>query len=611
MNLQKYYLYEKNRNDGETRRSMVKEEYMRKTKIVCTIGPSSESEMKFRELVLNGLNVARLNFSHGTHAEHKAKIDVIKKVREELGASTAIMLDTKGPEIRTRDFENGAAELVKGQEFIFTSRDILGNSSIVSVTYDGFAEDINTGDIILVDDGLISLEAVEKINDTDLKCIVKNGGTVKNKKGINVPNVNINLPALTDRDIEDIKFGIEQDVDYIAASFIRKAEDVISIRRILEDNNADNIMIISKIENRQGVENIDEIIEVSDGIMVARGDLGVEIPAEEVPLVQKTLIKKCNDAGKPVITATQMLDSMMRNPRPTRAEVSDVATAIFEGSDSIMLSGETASGNYPLEAVQTMARIAEIIENSLDYEDILKSKIGSSNSITDSISLATCRTSLDLQASAIISATASGYTAAAVSKYRPAAPIIAATVSDHVMRRMSLYWGVYPIKISMMNSTDDIIDKSVESALELGYIENGDLIVITAGVPVGITGSTNLLKVHVVSELLYKKAGAGKETIIGRARVAKNVAELRDKFEDGDIIVMTATDRDVIDYMERASAIIVEEGGLTSHAFIAALNLGKEVVVGAEDCMKVIKDGEILTVNGKQGVVYRGQAKVM
>jgi len=590
---------------------MVKEENMRKTKIVCTIGPSSENEMKFRELVLNGLNVARLNFSHGTHAEHKAKIDVIKKVREELGTSTAIMLDTKGPEIRTRDFENGAVELVKGQEFIFTSRDILGNSEIVGVTYDGFAEDINPGDIILVDDGLISLEAVEKINDTDLKCIVKNGGTVKNKKGINVPNVNINLPALTERDIEDIKFGIEQDVDYIAASFIRKAEDVISIRRILEDNNADNIMIISKIENRQGVENIDEIIEVSDGIMVARGDLGVEIPAEEVPLVQKTLIKKCNDAGKPVITATQMLDSMMRNPRPTRAEVSDVATAIFEGSDSIMLSGETASGSYPLEAVQTMARIAEMIENSLDYEDILKSKMGSANSITDSISLATCRTCLDLQASAIISATASGYTAAAVSKYRPAAPIIAATVSDQVMRRMSLYWGVYPIKISKMNSTDDIIDKSVESALELGYIENGDLIVITAGVPVGITGSTNLLKVHVVSELLYKKAGAGKETIIGRARVAKNVAELRDKFEDGDIIVMTATDRDVIDYMERASAIIVEEGGLTSHAFIAALNLGKEVVVGAEDCMKVIKDGEILTVNGKQGVVYRGQAKVM
>ncbi|MGD9569368.1 MAG: pyruvate kinase [Sedimentibacter sp.] len=585
---------------------------MRKTKIVCTIGPASENEKTFKELVLNGLNVARLNFSHGTHEEHKAKIEVIKKVREDMGTSTAIMLDTKGPEIRTRDFENGAVELVTDQEFILTTRNILGSSKIASVTYEDFAKDIKPGDTVLIDDGLISLQVVEAINDTDLKCIVKNGGTVKNKKGINVPNIKINLPALTERDIDDIHFGIREGIDYIAASFIRKAEDVISIRRILEDNNADHIMIISKIENRQGVENIDEIIAVSDGIMVARGDLGVEIPAEEVPLVQKMLIKKCNDAGKPVITATQMLDSMMRNPRPTRAEVTDVATAIFEGSDAIMLSGETASGSYPVEAVKTMARIAVMIENSLDYEEILTTKnVRFDNSITDSISFATCRTCLNLKASAIISATSSGYTAAAVSKYRPIAPIIAATESEQVMRKMSLYWGVYPIKISKMNSTDDIIDKSVDRALELGYIENGDLIVITAGVPVGISGSTNLLKVHIVSELLYKKVGAGKETVIGRARIAKNATELRDKFEDGDIIVMAATDKDVVDYMSRASAIIVEEGGLTSHAFIAALNLGKEVVVGADNCTKEIKDGEILTVNGKQGVVYRGQAKIM
>lgn len=584
---------------------------MRKTKIVCTIGPASENEKEFKNLVLNGLSVARLNFSHGTHEEHKAKIDVIKKVREELDSSTAIMLDTKGPEIRTRDFENGSIELIKDQEFILTVRDILGSDEIASVNYEGFVRDVKEGDTVLIDDGLISLKVIEKINDTDLKCVVKNGGTVKNKKGINVPNVQISLPALTQKDIEDIKFGIEQGVDYIAASFIRSSADVISIRRILEEENAD-IMIISKIENRQGVENIDEIIEVSDGIMVARGDLGVEIPAEEVPLVQKMLIKKCNEAGKPVITATQMLDSMMRNPRPTRAEVSDVATAIFEGSDAIMLSGETASGSYPTEAVQTMARIAEMIENSLDYENILKEKkIGCSNKIADSISYATCRTCLDLKASAIISATSSGYTAAAVSKFRPAAPIIAATESEQVMRKLSLYWGVYPVKISKMNSTDEIIEKSVERALELKYIENGDLTIITAGVPVGISGSTNLLKVHIVSELLYKKIGAGKETVIGRARVAKNAAELRDKFEDGDIIVMTATDKDVIDFMSRASAIIVEEGGLTSHAFIVALNLGKEVVVGAEDCTRKIKDGELLTVNGKQGVVYRGEAKIM
>ncbi|MFA9423937.1 MAG: pyruvate kinase [Sedimentibacter sp.] len=585
---------------------------MRKTKIVCTIGPASQDESIFKELVINGLNVARLNFSHGTHEEHKAKIETIKKVREELGTSTAIMLDTKGPEIRTRDFENGQVELKKGAEFILTTRNILGTEKISSVTYEGFAKDVKVGDFVLIDDGIISLEVIEALNDTDLKCIVSNGGTVKNKKGVNVPNVKINIPALTETDISDINFGIENDIDYIAASFIRKADDVIAIRRILEQGNADHIMIISKIENREGVENIDEIIEVSDGIMVARGDLGVEIPAEEVPLVQKRLIKKCNTAGKPVITATQMLDSMIRNPRPTRAEVSDVATSIFEGSDAIMLSGETASGSYPVEAVKTMSKIAKMIENSLDYEEILRNKnIGFSNSITDSISYATCRTCLDLKATAIISATSSGYTAEAVSKYRPIAPIIAATESEYVMRKMSLYWGVYPIKINKFQSTDEIIEKSVNRALKLGYIENGDITIVTAGVPVGVSGSTNLLKVHIVSELLYKRVGVGKETVVARARVAKNAAELREKFEDGDIIVMNSTEKDVVEFMSRASAIIVEEGGLTSHAFIAGMNLGKEVIVGADDCMKVIVDGELLTVNGKQGVVYRGQAKIM
>ncbi|HBC29742.1 MAG TPA: pyruvate kinase, partial [Clostridiales bacterium] len=501
---------------------------MRKTKIVCTIGPSSSDEEIFKELVLNGANVARLNFSHGTHEEHKEKIITIKKVREELNTSTAIMLDTKGPEIRIRDFETGQAELIKGQEFILTTRELQGNDSIVSVTYDQFAKDIKTGDTILIDDGLISMEAVEIINDTDVKCLVKNGGTLKNKKGINVPNVQINLPALTDKDISDIKFGIELGIDYIAASFIRKSDDVIQIRRILEEEKAVHIMIISKIENRQGVENIDEIIKVSDGIMVARGDLGVEIPAEEVPLVQKMLIKKCNEAGKPVITATQMLDSMIRNPRPTRAEVSDVATAIFEGSDAIMLSGETASGGYPVEAVKTMARIAIMIEKSLNYEELLASKsIGSNHSITDSISFATCKSCLDLKASAIITATSSGYTAAAVSKFRPVAAIIAATHSQQVMRKLSLNWGVYPIEIERLHSTDDVIERSVNKALELGYLKNGDLTIITAGVPVGVTGGTNLLKGHIVSELLYKKVGVGKSTIFGKAVIAKNENDLR------------------------------------------------------------------------------------
>lgn len=584
---------------------------MRKTKIVCTIGPASGNEEIIRKLILGGMNVARLNFSHGTHEEHKEKIDIIKKVRKELCTSTAIMLDTKGPEIRLRDFENGQAELIKGQEFILTPKDVVGNEKIASVTYEDIAKDVKAGDTILLDDGLISLEVIEVIHERDLKCLVKNGGIIKNKKGINIPDAQINLPALTDKDISDIKFGIEEGIDYIAASFIRRGEDVISIRRILEEENAGHIMIISKIENRQGVENIDEIIEVSDGIMIARGDLGVEIPAEEVPLVQKTLIKKCNEAGKPVITATQMLDSMIRNPRPTRAEVSDVATAIFEGTDAIMLSGETASGNYPLEAVETMARIAVMIEKSLNYEEILREKrFTHSPTVTDSISYATCKSCLDLKASAIISATSSGYTAAAVSKFRPIAPIIAATQKEVVMRKLALFWGVYPIKIEQLYSTDDIVERSVEKALELNYVKKGDLTIITAGIPVGVSGATNMLKVHIVSELLYKKVGVGKGTVMGRAVVAKNEKDLKDKFKEGDILVMRSTYKEVVGYMEKASAIIVEEGGLTSHAIIAGLNLGKEVVVGAEDCTKKIKTGELLTVNGKLGVVYRGQANI-
>lgn len=585
---------------------------MRKTKIVCTLGPASEKEEVFKELVLAGLNVARLNFSHGSHEEHGKRIDTVKKVREELDKPIAIMLDTKGPEIRTRDFENGEISVQAGQEFTITTRNILGNEKICSVTYENFTKELNVDDIILIDDGLIELHVKEKINETDLKCEVKNSGIIKNKKGVNVPNTKIQLPALTEKDIDDIKFGIKQGVDFIAASFIRKASDVLSIRRILEENNAEHISIISKIENREGVDNIDEIINASDGIMVARGDLGVEIYLEEVPLVQKELIYKCNLAGKPVITATQMLDSMIRNPRPTRAEVSDVATAIFEGSDAIMLSGETAAGSYPVEAVKTMSKIAVMIEDSLDYREILNSKyVGSNYTITDSIGYATCRTCIDLQSEAIISATSSGYTAIAISKFRPKSPIIATTESHRVMRKLAIFWGVYPIKTDKMVTTDDVVEMSVNRALEEKLIKNGDLVIITAGVPVGVSGTTNLLKIHVVSELLYKKSGCGRETVTAKAVKAHRVADLAGKFNTGDILVMHSTDKEVVDYMEKASAIIVEEGGLTSHAFIVSMELGKEVVVGATDCMNLINDGEILTVSGKHGVVYRGEAKIL
>lgn len=585
---------------------------MKKTKIVCTIGPASEHEQVFENLVLSGLNVARLNFSHGTHDEHKKRIDVIKKVRTKLDIPVAIMLDTKGPEIRTRDFEDGIVELVEGQEFTITTRDVMGNNSICSITYSGLPNDVKAGDSILIDDGLIELKVIEVVNDTDIKCAVINPGPIKNHKGVNVPGIRINLPATTQKDIEDILFGIKNEIDFIAASFIRKASDVIEIRKVLEENKADSIQIISKIENQEGVDNIDEIIQVSDGIMVARGDLGVEIPTEEIPLVQKTIIKKCNEVGKPVITATQMLDSMMRNPRPTRAEVTDVANAIFDGSDAIMLSGETAAGKYPLEAVKTMANIALRTEHSLDYKEMLLSKsIGKDITVTNAISHATCSTASDLGAAAIVTATSSGYTARAVSKFRPCAPIVAVTPRKDVMRKLMLVWGVYAIFTQGADTTDEVIDSSVQSAIEKNYIKQGDLIVITAGIPVGVAGSTNLIKVHIVGEILVKGTGIGNSSAKGKVCIAKNIADLENSFEEGDIIVAIDTDRDMVSFMEKASAIITEHGGLTSHAAIVGLNIGKPVIVGANDATKILKNGEIVTVDSIRGLVYRGETKVL
>lgn len=585
---------------------------MRKTKIVCTLGPACESEAILTQMIEEGMNVARLNFSHGTHDEHLARINQVKKLRSELKMPIGIMLDTKGPEIRTGDFENGFIEVEKGQEILVTARDVIGNNNTIRVNYRNIALDLKEDDIILIDDGLIELTIKRVVNETDLLCVVNNGGIIKNKKGVNVPDVKLNLPSLTDQDVKDIIFGIKHDIDFIAASFMRKADDVIDIRKLLEANNAESIQIISKIENRQGVDNIDEIIKVSDGIMVARGDLGVEIPAEEVPLAQKMMIEKCNYAGKPVITATQMLDSMMRNPRPTRAEVSDVATAIFDGTDAIMLSGETAAGKYPVESVRTMAEIAVKIESSLNYDEIFRTKFQcADNTITNAISMATCRTALSLNASAIITATASGYTAISVSKFRPKAPVIAATHSEQVMRKLSLTWGVFPVKTEKMKTTDEVIEQSVQKALAEDYIDNGDLVVVTAGVPVGVAGSTNLIKVHVVSELLYKKVGVGKETVVGKARVGSRYDDLSERFNEGDILVVPVTDRELVPLMEKASAVITEEGGLTSHAFIVCMNLGVEVVVGAENATTTINDGEVLTVNGSRGVVYRGEARVL
>lgn len=582
---------------------------IKRTKIVCTLGPASQSEEVLRELILNGLNVCRFNFSHGSHEEHKGRIDMVKKVREELNRPIAILLDTKGPEIRTGNFADPEVLLEEGSEFTITMDEVVGTKEICTVSYKGLADDVKEGDTILIDDGLVGLR-VKSVENGNIKCIVENSGIVKNHKGVNVPGVKINLPAITPKDVSDIEFGIEEGIDMIAASFVRKASDVLAIREILEKNNAGDVLILSKIENQEGVENIDEILQVSDGIMVARGDLGVEIPTEEIPIVQKMIIKKCNELAKPVITATQMLDSMIRNPRPTRAEVTDVANAIYDGTDAIMLSGETAAGKYPVEAVKVMASIAKRIEQTLDYDRMLKEKGSKNVTVTDAISHATCTTAVDLNASAIITSTSSGYTAKMVSKFRPQAPIIAATSNEAVMRRLALTWGVCPIKSALAGNTDEVIEKSIEASIESGYVKNGELVVITAGVPVGVSGTTNLIKVHVISEVLGNGVGIGNGTVEGRVRVANDNGEIKD-FKKGDIIVAKTTDKDMNGYIEDAAAIVTEFGGMTSHAAIVGLNLNTPVVVSVADITKTVKDGDIVTVDAKAGIIYKGSSRVL
>ena len=581
----------------------------KKTKIVCTLGPSSESEETLTKLVENGLNVCRFNFSHGSHEEHKGRMDVVKKVRENLKKPVAILLDTKGPEIRTGNFEDPEVFLEEGSKFIITMADVVGNKDICTVSYKGLAEDVVEGDALLIDDGFVGLR-VENVTGEEIHCIVENSGIVKNHKGVNVPGVKINLPALTPKDISDIEFGITQGIDFIAASFVRKASDVLAIREVLENNNATDIQIISKIENQEGVDNLDEILQVSDGLMVARGDLGVEIPTEEMPIVQKEMIRKCNELGKPVITATQMLDSMIRNPRPTRAEVTDVANAIYDGTDAIMLSGETAAGKYPVEAVKTMAAIAKRIEETLNYDNILRSKGLNNTNVTDAISYATCTTAKSLNASGIVTSTSSGYTARMVSKFKPNTPIIAATPSERTSRQLSLSWGVYTVMCDQAQNTDDLIDNSIEASKKEGFINEGELVVITAGVPTGVSGTTNLIKVHVVSEEISQGIGIGRTTVEGLVRFVKS-GETCENFNEGDILVTNMTDKDMNEYIEKATAIVTEDGGMTSHAAIVGINLGKPVIVSAKNILSSVEDGELITVDTIRGAVYRGSSRVL
>lgn len=578
---------------------------MRKTKIICTLGPASDDEEILRKMMLGGMNVARMNFSHGNHEQHKKRADLFKKIRDELGLPIPLLLDTKGPEIRTGDFKDGQVTLQENNDFILVNKDIIGDEKSCSITYKELYMDVAKGSRILINDGLVELEVME-IRNKDIYCRVQNGGVVGDHKGINVPGADIRLPALTSQDIADIKFGIENDFDMIAASFVRKASDVIEIRKVLEKNGGSDILVIAKIENREGIRNFDEILKVSDGIMVARGDLGVEIPVEEVPVVQKNIIEKCYRNGKPVITATQMLDSMIRNPRPTRAEASDVANAIYDGTSGVMLSGETAAGKYPLETIAVMARIAQKAESSMDYWKRFTTRQTEINtSVTNAISHATCTTALDLKAAAIITVTQSGHTARMISRFRPACPIIATTVNPKVQRQLSLSWGVLPYLVPVANTTDEMFDMGIEKALESGLVKNGELAVITAGVPAGISGTTNTLKVHIVGKVLVQGTGIGDASVTGELCVAQTAGEALDKFEDGNILVAPFTNNEMLPVIKRASAIIVEEGGLACHTATVGLALDLPVIVGAENATRILKTGSVVTVDAERGLVLR------
>ncbi len=579
----------------------------RKTKIICTIGPASANEATIREMIKAGMDVARLNFSHGTHESHKKTADMIKAVREELGSYTALLLDTKGPEIRVGTFDSPVV-LEKGADFRLVFDDIVGDKTQVSVTYKGLWRDIKAGARILIDDGLVELRA-DEVTEEYIACKVINGGTVSNRKGINLPDVRVSMPFLSEHDKADIKFGIEEDFDFIAASFVQCAEDVLQIRDFCESLGCDDIKIIAKIENAAGVENIDEIIKVSDAIMVARGDMGVEIPMEDIPIVQKKLISKAYNAGKPAITATQMLESMTKNPRPTRAEITDVANAIYDGTSAIMLSGETAAGAYPVDSVRTMASIALRTEGDISYTERFSRQQSGFTGVTTAISHAACTTASDLGANAIITVTKSGQTARMISRFRPETPIIGCSPSIKVCRQLSLSWDVTPLFIEEQTNSDDLFDHALERACAEELVDYGDLAVITAGLPLGVAGTTNILKVQIVGDVLTSGTGipSGTDTVCGTLCVCRDEADMRQRFKSGDILVVQSTSNNVIDLVRHAKGIICEIDGTDSHAAIVGQALGIPVIVGALGATRILKSGTAVTLDAKRGMVYCGR----
>ncbi|MCL1808561.1 MAG: pyruvate kinase [Clostridiales bacterium] len=578
---------------------------MRKTKIVCTIGPACDSEEMLRKMILAGMNVARLNFSHGTHEDHKAKIDKLKKLREELDVPVAILLDTKGPEIRTGKLENGEVELVSGSELVLTTEETMGTGKRVSVTYKNLPRNLAKGNTLMLDDGLIEL-CVRDITETEIICDIVSGETLKNSKSLNVPGVAIDMPFISKTDESDILFGIENDVDFIALSFVRTPQDVKDVRRLLHANSCYSIELISKIENTEGVKNIAEIINVSDGIMVARGDMGVEIPFEELPHIQKDIIRRCYTAGKAVITATQMLDSMMHHPRPTRAEITDVANAIYDRTSALMLSGETASGAYPLKSLETMSKIAEKTESSINYKlferrftDREKSSIG----ITDAISDATCKAAQALGASAIIAVTLSGQSARMISKFRPDVPIIAFSPNKKTYYHLSLSWGVTPMMNAYIENTHELFNDVVKKTAERSFVKNGDIVLVTGSTQY-FAGTTNSLQVHIVGNILLKGTGNGEESVTGLACVIKEEDKDLGSFKSGDILVVSRTTHEVLRLMRQCSGVITEESESESGIAAAGCALEIPVVSSAKGATSVLKTGYKIKIDAKSGYIY-------
>lgn len=574
----------------------------KKTKIVCTLGPSSQTPEIIENLINSGMNIARFNFSHGTHEEHKKRIDLVRNISKKSQIPIALMLDTKGPEIRLGSFENGSIIMKAGQPFTLTTRSLIGNETIASVNYKDLPKDISIGSHILLSDGLVTL-SVERITDTEIHTQILNTGKMSDRKRVAIPGTILNLPAISQSDIEDILFGIDMHMDFIAASFIQKGEDIIAIRKLLEDNHS-TIKIIAKIECQTAVQNIDEIIQLSDGIMVARGDLGVEIPAEKVPTLQKMLIQKCNIAGKPVITATQMLESMCANPRPTRAETSDVANAILDGTDAIMLSGETANGLYPIEAVTTMSKVASYTEGHYPFHH--QTQHYAAPTTTESIGKGVVKIAEDLHAAAIIASTEKGSTAQMISKFRPSCPIIAVSPHKDIIRALQLNWGVQAILGEPAKNSDEVVHTAIQSALTHHLINVGDLVVLTAGVPVGQSGSTNMIRVQVVGDILLSGTGIGKGSAIGTVCIADTLTNLKQRFTDDCILVLKSAEPEFISYMKRAKAIVAEESGLTSEAAIIALTLGLPAVIGAKNATKILKNNDTVTVDSNRDTIFRG-----